>query len=58
MKRYKLEQNNGEIIATEAENGEHLIEEMARFVGSGFTPEPIKSIEIKPYDFTVEDELD
>jgi len=33
-----------------------LNEEMAKFVGAGFTPEPIKSIEIKPYDFT-EDEF-
>jgi len=29
---------------------------MAKFVGAGFTPEPIDKIEIKPYDFT-EDEF-
>jgi len=32
--------------------------EMAQFVGKGFTPTPIEKIEIKPYDFRVEDEID
>lgn len=32
--------------------------EMAQFVGKGFIPTPIEKIEIKPYDFTVEDEID
>jgi len=31
---------------------------MAQFVGKGFTPTPIEKIEIKPYDFRVEDEID
>jgi len=34
-----------------------LNEQMAQFVGKGFTPTPIEKIEIKPYDFRVEDEL-
>lgn len=35
-----------DVVKVEHEN------EMADFVGKGFTPTPIEKIEIKPYDFT------